>query len=165
MAGYLSTDFNIHGMWPNNWDGTYPQNCGSTPFSITSSTQNLLETCWVSYNGSPQTFWEHEWSKHGTCVSPTITCDNYFSKTANLYLGKMVLQTLSIFKIVPSNTQLYTVNSFLESFTKVININCARISNTYYLTTVQFCYDLNFNWIDCHTTTPQCGSGFLMPTS
>jgi Ribonuclease I len=138
-------------------------NCANTPFSITSATQNLIGPVWQSYTGNDTEFWEHEWSKHGTCVTPTIQCDNFFSKTANLYQARKVLQTLSVFKIVPSDNQKYTVDKFLTSFAKTVNIQCALVSNVYYLSTVQFCYDLYFNWIDCQETTPNCGTGFLIP--
>lgn len=165
VAGYQSTDFNIHGMWPNNWDGTYPSFCSSVPYAISNATSQLLLTCWVSYNGPPQTFWEHEWTKHGTCVSPTISPDTYFNTTANLYLNKAILKILGVYNVVPSNTQTYTVADVSKAFSRVINLTCSRIGNNYYLNTLMLCYNLNFAWIDCHASTPACGTGFLMPLS
>ena len=86
-SGYLSNDFNIHGLWPNNWDGSYPSYCSSAPFNILPETQNLLMTCWLSYvSTDPKSFWEHEWSKHGTCVTPSISCNDYLNTTATVFL-------------------------------------------------------------------------------
>lgn len=163
VSGYLSTDFNIHGMWPTDWSGSYPQFCSSVPFSITSQTQNLLDTVWLSSSGSPQTFWEHEWSKHGTCVSPTITPNTYFNTTANLFIAKNVVKTLAVYGIVPSNSKIYTIKQLTGVFTKTPWVNCQRISNTYYLYELEFCYDLNFNWISCQMTQGSCGTGFIIP--
>lgn len=162
-AGYLSTDFNIHGLWPNNWDGTYPSFCSNASFGITPQTQNLLMTCWLSYNGDPTTFWEHEWSKHGTCVSPTVDCNTYFNTTANLYLTRNVLKTLNVFGIVPNNTKTYTVSQLTGCFSKIPIVTCSRIGNVYYLGSLMFCYDLNFNWIPCKGTQGNCGTGFVLP--
>lgn len=163
IPGYLSTDFNIHGLWPNNWNGTYPQFCANETFSITPQTEALLNQYWLSYSGASQTFWEHEWSKHGTCVSPAVTCNTYFNTTVNLYITRNLLKTLSIFGIVPSSTKTYTTSQFAGSFSKTVLITCARVSNNYLLSTLQMCYDLNMNWISCKGTQGNCGTGFLIP--
>ena len=31
-----------------------------------------MDTYWKDYNGNDDTFWEHEWNKHGTCVVSTL---------------------------------------------------------------------------------------------
>jgi ribonuclease T2 len=28
-----------------------------------------MSTYWKDYQGDDETFWEHEWAKHGTCIS------------------------------------------------------------------------------------------------
>lgn len=163
IPGYLSTDFNIHGLWPNNWDGTYPQFCANETFSITPQTEALLNTYWVSDVGPSINFWEHEWSKHGTCVTPAVSCNTYFNTTVNLFLAKNLLNALSVFGIVPSNTKTYTTSQFVGSFSKTVLITCQRVSNNYLLDTIQFCYDKSLNWISCIGTKSSCSSGFLLP--
>ena len=166
VSGYLSTDFNIHGLWPSNWDGSYPQFCNTDPFNITSQTQTLLMTCWLSYSSTPQSFWEHEWSKHGTCMSPLSPCDTYMNLVANLYLNKNFLKTLAIYNIVPSNTVSYSTATFLKTFSRSINVACSRVSNSLYLNNIGLCYDLKMNWINCVSpSTSTCGTSFLIPTA
>ena len=163
-SGYLSTDFNIHGMWPSNWDGSYPSFCSSVPFAITNQTQQLLLTCWVSYTGPPQSFWEHEWSKHGTCVSPVLSTDVYFNTTANLFFKQSLLNKLSLNGIVPSATETYTVAKFNAAFNYPIYFTCSRVGNYYYLNSVMLCYNANFAQVACkNPPTPACGAGFLIP--
>lgn len=163
-AGYLSTDFNIHGYWPSNYDGSYPSFCSTIPFRITSTTQSLLQSCWVSYDGDPTTFWEHEWEKHGTCVVPTVTCDSYFTNTANLYLGLAILKSLNTNGIVPNDSKLYQVSDLAKVFKYTVQIGCTMISTSYYLNTIGFCYDANNNWFSCKASTSNCGSGFILHT-
>jgi len=74
-----SNSWTIHGLWPDNCDGTFQQNCDPsrdyTDISTLLSDQgagdtlNYMQTYWVDINGHDESFWEHEWSKHGTCMS------------------------------------------------------------------------------------------------
>ncbi|KAJ8523291.1 hypothetical protein ONZ45_g219 [Pleurotus djamor] len=69
----------IHGLWPDNCDATFEQNCD--PSRAYTNIDDLLvdggagdvldfmRTHWVDINGRDERFWEHEWSKHGTCMS------------------------------------------------------------------------------------------------
>jgi ribonuclease T2 len=68
----------IHGLWPDHCDGTFDASCDSTRnyqniTSIISSfgkTELLsyMQTYWKDYNGDDESFWQHEWGKHGTCI-------------------------------------------------------------------------------------------------
>ena len=61
--------FVLHGLWPQNFDGSYPEDCSNTPgptqpgeFSDILPDTHLLE---------------HEWQTHGTCSG--LAADAYFS--------------------------------------------------------------------------------------
>ena len=41
--GYVSDDFNIHGLWPDYFNGSYPHDCKNLPFDITAETKELLK--------------------------------------------------------------------------------------------------------------------------
>lgn len=74
-----SDSWTIHGLWPNNCDGSYSENCDkSRAYSdITTllsdqgatSTLDYMQTYWISDDESNEDFWEHEWETHGTCYS------------------------------------------------------------------------------------------------
>jgi ribonuclease T2 len=51
--------FVVHGLWPQNNDGTYPQHCGSRPRLSAADWQGLLPTAALA---------QHEWQTHGTCT-------------------------------------------------------------------------------------------------
>ncbi|KMQ46582.1 putative ribonuclease T2 [Trichophyton rubrum] len=64
----------IHGLWPDNCDGTYEQFCDmSRQYSnITQilqaqgkdDTLNYMMKYFKDYKGDDESFWEHEWNKH-----------------------------------------------------------------------------------------------------
>ncbi len=65
------------GLWPNNFDGSYPCTCTKDKFNMT-AVQDLIPELleyWPSYKctgNNPQcdsSFWGHEYTKHGvSCV-------------------------------------------------------------------------------------------------
>lgn len=73
--------WSIHGLWPN-----WGENCkDAPPFSedVILPIRPQLERFWPSCQGRPnEWFWEHEWSKHGSCSKMDQL--EYFSFTINL---------------------------------------------------------------------------------
>ncbi|KAH9964277.1 ribonuclease T2 [Russula dissimulans] len=83
----------VHGLWPDNCDGTFTSNCDpsrdytdiagvlrSLPLRCSftdaivsnqgaTDTLSYMEEYWVDINGQNERFWEHEWATHGTCYS------------------------------------------------------------------------------------------------
>ncbi|KAL7500096.1 hypothetical protein ACHAWT_009058 [Skeletonema menzelii] len=75
----------IHGLWPNNNDGSYPQNCSNEKFDLSNlqPIREELEQKWPNIQAPSSNtarhvdFWEHEWGKHGTCSG--LSQLDYFS--------------------------------------------------------------------------------------
>ncbi|KAK4540885.1 hypothetical protein LTR36_008827 [Oleoguttula mirabilis] len=119
----------IHGLWPDNCDGTYDSNCDDTR-AYTNITQILqaagatdllayMTTYWASDSGTAESFWEHEWGKHGTCIStlepscytdyqPTEEVPDFFNRTVNLFKSLPTYEWLSAAGVVPSSSATYT---------------------------------------------------------
>lgn len=91
---------------PDHCDGTFDANCDASReyTNISSIISNAGETAlldymntyWKDYQGNDESFWEHEWGKHGTCIStlePACYTDYvpqqevvaYFQKTVDLF--------------------------------------------------------------------------------
>ncbi len=67
--------FVVHGLWPENNDGTYPENCSSAPGPANPGQYtNLLPTASLV---------EHEWATHGTCSG--LAPDAYFGEIATAF--------------------------------------------------------------------------------
>lgn len=82
---YWKQNFTIHGLWPQYTTSGYPSFCSNEPFNssipIEIGLDSLVER-WpdVQYDiNSPNydSFWEHEWTKHGTCSG--LTQYDYFN--------------------------------------------------------------------------------------
>jgi len=120
----------LHGLWPDLCDGTYPTYCTQAPkyYNITSiliaaSQIELLafmNTYWLPNRGSSESFWQHEWNKHGTCVNtlaPSCYGDGYepgdevvdfMMKAVDVFKGLDTYKALAAANIVPSTTKTYT---------------------------------------------------------
>lgn len=122
----------LHGLWPDRCDGTYDANCDPsraytnisailTSFGATDLLQ-FMSTYWKDYQGNDESFWYHEWAKHGTCIStlepdcytdhkPTEEVVDYFQKAVDLYKGLPSYQWLKEAGIEPSTSKTYTFSA------------------------------------------------------
>jgi ribonuclease T2 len=64
--------FVVHGLWPENNDGSYPQNCGASSPVSQSIVQHMLTIM------PSRTLIQHEWAKHGTCTG--LAAQDYFKQ-------------------------------------------------------------------------------------
>ncbi|KFY97094.1 hypothetical protein V498_02276 [Pseudogymnoascus sp. VKM F-4517 (FW-2822)] len=120
----------IHGLWPDHCDGTYDANCDpSREYSNITAILNsfgktdlltYMDTNWKDYQSDDESFWEHEWNKHGTCIStldttcyddykPQTEVADYFEKTVELNKGLNSYKILADAGITPSATATYTL--------------------------------------------------------
>jgi len=77
-----SDTWTMHGLWPQWTNG-----CSGPSFNYDSlsSLKADLDQYWPScpeYGGDDETFWSHEWEKHGTCTGMTEV--DFFSKGLQL---------------------------------------------------------------------------------
>lgn len=90
-----SNVYQIHGLWSNIDATHYPTNCGAQ-FSLDTLLQNqtlvsLMKTNWNNdcSNQTSQSLWEHEYNKHGSCISKQtgMTQNEVFSRSIDLFLS------------------------------------------------------------------------------
>ncbi|GAA5882829.1 hypothetical protein JCM16303_002481 [Sporobolomyces ruberrimus] len=126
-----SDSWTVHGLWPDNCDGTYEQYCdqsrqytdirGKLQTYGPSDLVPFMDKYWKDYQGNDESFWEHEWGKHGTCISTlNTTCYgssytpyeelvDFFSRTVSLFKSLPTFTWLTDAGIVPSTTKTYTL--------------------------------------------------------
>ena len=121
---------------PDRCDGTYDANCDSSrAYSNISAILNsfgatdllsYMGTYWKDYNGDDESFWYHEWAKHGTCISTlepecyndhkaTEEVVDFFQKTVDLFKTLPSYQWLSDAGITPSTSKTYTFDAIQKA--------------------------------------------------
>lgn len=87
---FWRTHFTIHGLWPQYSAGGYPQSCTKEAFNTTvpyevgwtDMTNYWPNAQYPESDPNYDSFWTHEWSKHGTCSG--LSQSDYFTYTLNL---------------------------------------------------------------------------------
>ncbi|QEO24436.1 hypothetical_protein [Candidozyma auris] len=111
--------FTLHGLWPDNCDGTYEQFCDNSLEISKGDIKKILvdkfddqklyekmEGIWKNFNGDDESLWIHEFNKHATCIK-TIKprCyGNSYATDENVY---------DFFKIAVSLYEKYPTFDFL----------------------------------------------------
>lgn len=125
--------FTLHGLWPDNCDGTYEQFCDAALniergeiariVGDTFHDPELLakmNSVWKNFNGDDELLWVHEFNKHATCIKTirplcygsTYQSDknvyDFFRISVALYEKYPTFKFLGDHGIVPSLTATYT---------------------------------------------------------
>jgi len=88
---YWKNNFTIHGLWPQYADSTgYPSYCSSEVFDPNiplnigwdTMTEKWPDVQYDENSADYDSFWEHEWTKHGTCSN--LSQQDYFESALNL---------------------------------------------------------------------------------
>lgn len=149
LPSTLKPHTNLFASRPDHCDGTYDSSCDpsraytditSILSSMAPDTLSYMQTYWKDYQGNDESFWEHEWSKHGTCIStlnPSCYTNyqrgeeaaDFFTKAVSLFKALPTYDWLAAAGITPSNTATYTadqIQSALQAqFGKAVIIGCS----------------------------------------
>lgn len=131
--------FVVHGLWPQNNDGTYPEHCPSRPGPTSDAAwQGLLPTASLA---------QHEWQTHGTCTP--YDAGAYFS---------LIRRAFGEVRIPPAFTSgtspaMQPPDAIVDSFARInpgfpansIALSCGHN----YLTAIEICFDKSLNPIAC----------------
>jgi hypothetical protein len=92
LQNWCSIDYKIHGLWPDYDATSYPSYCGETPFSLeelkkSPKYESMLDNWYDCTFNDTIALYEHEWLKHGTCVSMQagFSQNEYFEKALELF--------------------------------------------------------------------------------
>jgi ribonuclease T2 len=133
-------EFTLHGLWPDNCDGSFEQFCNSSleihnPDEIVKFHDTELyedmNHMWKDYKGQDEQFWSHEYNKHGTCMTTIqpqcygedkyvdrIDVYDFFKAAVSLHKTLPTFKFLSDAGIVPSFTQTYNKQQILSALTE-----------------------------------------------
>ncbi|KAK7692451.1 hypothetical protein QCA50_004076 [Cerrena zonata] len=151
-----NNSWTIHGLWPDRCDQTFDQFCAPER-EVQNITQILeffgeneildyMHTFWKDNTGNDESFWEHEFNKHGTCISTLEPqCIQNFNNRNDVVI--YIKRTISLFQIlptfeflkrkgiVPSATQTYPFSDIIgvlkNATGKTPTINCNGRGNKF----------------------------------
>ena len=83
---WCSSEYMIHGLWPQINSTAYPEYCKDV--SYVKPKGELLINMNKYWHKCDDTLWEHEWEKHGSCMNDQTNINEYdfFNTTITLFL-------------------------------------------------------------------------------
>ena len=150
----FTNDFvSIHGIWAQNYNGTWPQFCNNKTIfnpNVLANISDNLTKYWTNFVNATE-FWQHEFSKHMVCAT-NIYPDPYKFFYTGLALREKynVYQLFASHDIYPSNDMKYDLNKLYFVIKQEFGINVVITCepNTI-LNEIRFCIDKNFSLFDC----------------
>lgn len=138
--------FVLHGLWPQNNNGTYPENCSSSPGpSDPSSFSDIYPDAGLL---------EHEWHTHGTCSG--LNADAFFTTARAADRSIVIPRKLSSLGTQISMSPNDVMNLFMEDNPKIPRESLAVTCGHNYLTAVEICLDKALRPIQCGPSIRSC---------
>ncbi|KYQ89874.1 ribonuclease T2 [Tieghemostelium lacteum] len=163
--------FTVHGLWPENTDGSYPSFCSGPTFSSSAISDLLteLDYDWPSLTGPNTDFWTHEWSKHGTCsiTGPITNQHSYFQTGLSLYDKFNITQAFEQKDIYPSSYKTYSPDDMIDAIDSVYGGKPALQCQSGDLSTIAVCIDKDtLDIMDCpYLSGWTCSGDITWPSS
>ena len=131
--------FVLHGLWPQNTDGSYPQNCGTAP-----GPSNPRQYADIYPDAG---LLQHEWKTHGTCSG--LAPDTFF------HLARQAIHSVTIPTQLASISQQLSLppddirSLFTQANPSIPAASLAISCGNNYLTAVEVCFNKSLQPIDC----------------
>lgn len=132
--------FVLHGLWPQNRDGSWPANC------VTHAAGPTNPSAWLDITPDLSLI-THEWTKHGACT--TLDGDSYFTIARQAYdsitIPQRFLEVDHEITITPDEI----IGLFLKANPSLssgnINLDCEND----HLTAIEFCLGQDLQPVSC----------------
>lgn len=131
--------FILHGLWPENSDGTYPENCSNAPGPKNPSAYKDIYP--------DQSLLAHEWKTHGTCSG--LTPDKFFTSARQALHAVAIPPALSRLKTQISLTPQQILGDFATVNPSYPTGSFAMACGNNRLTAVEVCVDKSLHAVAC----------------
>lgn len=139
--------FVVHGLWPQNNDGSWPENCSSAQPVSGEIVREMLPI--MPARGLIQ----HEWARHGTCSG--LSSQRYFGDIQQLYKSVKVPQEYqhpsAQFSAAPSDIE----QKFAQANGAPQNAFRVSCSGGEFVA-IEACFDKNLKYRDCGSSAKDC---------
>jgi ribonuclease T2 len=131
--------FVLHGLWPQNTDGSYPQNCSNAPGPSDPSKYSDIYP-------DPGLL-QHEWKTHGTCSG--LSPDAFFTAARNAVQSVKIPPTLTQLDHQISLPPGQILGLFTATNPGIPGTSLALSCGNNYLTAVEVCLDKKLSPTSC----------------
>ena len=131
--------FVLHGLWPQNNDGGYPENCSNAP-----APSNLSAFADIYPDAG---LLQHEWRTHGVCTG--LSADVFFSAARAAIRSVAIPHAFSNLDHQTSMTPDEILSSFAAANPSIPRASLALSCGNNYLTAVEVCLDKTLHPIAC----------------
>jgi ribonuclease T2 len=131
--------FVLHGLWPQNTNGTYPQNCSTAPGPSDPSK-------YADVYPDPGLL-QHEWKTHGTCSG--LSPDAYFTAARQAFQSVTIPPTLANLNHQISLPPAKILNLVIDTNPSLTRESLALSCGNNFLTAVEVCLDKSFHPTSC----------------
>ena len=131
--------FVLHGLWPQNFDGTYPENCSNAPGPAdTSAFSDIYPDAGLL---------QHEWKTHGSCSG--LAADAFFTTARTADRSIVIPQKLDSLTRQTSMSPNEIMTLFMDANPKIPRESLAVSCGNNYLTAVEICFDKTLRPVQC----------------
>jgi ribonuclease T2 len=131
--------FVLHGLWPENNNGSYPENCSSAPGPADPTQYKDIY---------PETsLLEHEWQTHGTCSG--LSTDAFFQTARAAFQSIKIPPTLNNITSQTSLPPDQIVDLFTASNPAIPRASFVVSCGHNFLTAVEVCLDKSLHPVAC----------------
>jgi ribonuclease T2 len=138
--------FVVHGLWPQNSDGTWPEFCDApetwVPQQVIDGMMRVMPSKRLII---------HQWRKHGSCSGLTI--ENYFLATRLLFeklkIPARFLSPQAPIETTPQQLVLDFVKTNRDLTADMISVQCGNARDRARLSELRICIDRHGNFGQC----------------
>ncbi len=157
ISSAINKNFIIHGLWPNKIGGQGPFNCDNSTLDMKQLTPILgvMKETWPSCFSPEYDFWNHEYTKHGTCAVKSglpeySTQFLYFNTVISLTKSLNLLSVFSQAGIMPSDTKRYTTEHMANAVQNFVGYKPQIVCfNPSYFGEIRICFSKALQPIAC----------------
>jgi ribonuclease T2 len=131
--------FVLHGLWPENNNGSYPENCSMAPGPADPSQYSDIYP--------DPSLLQHEWATHGTCSG--LSPDDFFSSARKAFHSVTIPPKLAGLQSQISLPPDQILGLFTASNPHIPPASLALSCGSNYLTAVEVCLDKSLQPIAC----------------
>lgn len=159
----------LHGLWPSLSTGNQLEICNQgDKIEVVDDGSELfkeMRTYWLSVTSRDESFWEHEYNKHGYCYSAKykdFSQKNFFQLVMDLFkkyeLDRLVTRAFGEISQDIVNYSYQELKSALQQAAPGLHfeLSCNSKNRVQYLKEVRFYFDLDFNPVNITSFRSDC---------